>query len=225
MAIEIAGENSLIVYLDQGDLTQRNAQVRALTQALQQRRPRWLVDVIPSYASVLVIFDLAQTDYLAVKGFIKSITLTNLHHVQAQGIEHDLPVWYGAKGANDLTLIAQHTGLSEPQIIALHQSQAYQVFAIGFAPGFAFLGELDPALATPRLRTPRTQVPKGAVAIADQQTAVYPNASPGGWHILGLCPLPLFDAESQPPMALKVGDKVRFYAIDEAQFASMEERQ
>ena len=100
----------------------------------------------------------------------------------------------------------------------MHSNQSYQVYAIGFAPGFAYLGEVDPLLQMPRLSTPRAKVPRGAVAIADRQTAVYPAQSPGGWNLIGLCPTPMFTPDASPVMPVAVGDEVRFVAIDEAEF-------
>ena len=95
------------------------------------------------------------------------------------------------------------------------------MYAVGFAPGFAYLGEVDDRIATPRLSSPRLKVPKGAVAIADRQTAVYPSQSPGGWNIIGLCPVNIFDAKSSIPMPISVGDSVKFYAIDKQEYLDL----
>ena len=103
-------------------------------------------------------------------------------------------------------------------MIELHSAVEYRVGAIGFAPGFAYLGELHERLALPRRATPRTRVPAGSLAIAERQTAIYPQASPGGWHLLGLCPWRLFDTAQTPPCPLVLGDRVRFLPIDEAAY-------
>jgi KipI family sensor histidine kinase inhibitor len=118
-------------------------------------------------------------------------------------------------------VIAKRASLSIEEVIEIHQAQAYRVYAIGFAPGFAYLGEVDPRIAAPRLSTPRLKVPKGAVAIADRQTAVYPNVSPGGWNIIGLCPVDMFNPDAEPIMPVKVGDKVRFKPIAKETFLAM----
>ena len=89
---------------------------------------------------------------------------------------------------------------------------------MGFAPGFAYLGEVDTRIAMPRLATPRHNVPQGAVAIADRQTAIYPSQSPGGWNLIGLCPTSLFNAEQQPPSPMAVGDRICFNAISRDEF-------
>jgi KipI family sensor histidine kinase inhibitor len=98
-------------------------------------------------------------------------------------------------------------------VIALHSSNEYRVYAIGFAPGFAYLGQVDERIAAPRLATPRQRVPRGSVAIADRQTAVYPAVSPGGWNLIGRCPTRMFDPKATPVMPVAVGDKVRFEPI------------
>jgi KipI family sensor histidine kinase inhibitor len=114
--------------------------------------------------------------------------------------------------------VAQACGLSVAEVIELHSAGEYRVGAIGFAPGFAYLGELNERLALSRLATPRTGVPAGSLAIAERQTAIYPQASPGGWHLLGLCPWKLFDVRRTPPCPLALGDRVRFVSIDEARY-------
>lgn len=120
---------------------------------------------------------------------------------------------------------SERAGLSPTQLIDLHQSVDYRVYAIGFAPGFAYLGELDQRLATPRLVSPRPKVPQGAVGIADRQTAVYPAESPGGWNILGLCPTALFKPEcagtAEALMPFAVGDRVRFQSISRNEFLAL----
>jgi KipI family sensor histidine kinase inhibitor len=103
-------------------------------------------------------------------------------------------------------------------VIDLHAGRDYRVGALGFSPGFAYLGELDERLALPRRATPRTHVPAGSLAIAERQTAVYPQASPGGWHLLGRTAQRLFDPHQQPPCPLAVGDRVRFLPTDEATY-------
>ena len=124
----------------------------------------------------------------------------------------ELPIWYAGE---DLATVAAACDLSGSEVIALHSGVEYRVGAIGFAPGFAYLSELDGRLALPRRSTPRTHVPAGSLAIAERQTAIYPQASPGGWHLLGRCPWSLFDWQAAQPCRLALGDRVRFVAIDQ----------
>ena len=132
-----------------------------------------------------------------------------------------LPVYYHPQVAPDLNRVAERAGLSIEDVIALHSHRDYRVFSIGFAPGFGYLGQVDEKIATPRLATPRAHVAKGSVAIADQQTAIYPADSPGGWNIIGRCPLALFDINQQPNMLFNVGDKVSFRPIGIDEFISL----
>ncbi|GAL06566.1 allophanate hydrolase 2 subunit 1 [Photobacterium aphoticum] len=137
---------------------------------------------------------------------------------EASGSLIALPVYYGRDVGPDLQAVAEHAGLSVEEVIAIHSGQTYTVCAIGFAPGFAFLASVDARIAMPRQVTPRQQVPAGSVGIANQQTAVYPNASPGGWQIIGNCPVGLFSPDATPMTPFSVGDTVQFTPIDREAF-------
>jgi KipI family sensor histidine kinase inhibitor len=132
----------------------------------------------------------------------------------------EIPVYYHPESGEDLERLASDAGLSWEAAAELHSNTEYRVYAIGFAPGFAYLGDVDPRIAAPRLATPRSSVPRGAVAIADRQTAVYPASSPGGWNLIGRSPLRMFDPDAKPPMPVSVGDRVRFVPIDREAFLS-----
>jgi KipI family sensor histidine kinase inhibitor len=180
-----------------------------------------IVDLVPSYASILVVFDMFDIDHHQLRNKLSGL-LTQLSSTQqASGKLVELPVYYSAQSGPDLARIAQHADLSIEDVIQLHQAQEYHVYAIGFAPGFAYLGDVDTRIAMPRLATPRQAVPRGAVAIADRQTAVYPSVSPGGWNIIGLCPQRMFDASVEETMPVKVGDRVKFKAITEQEFYAL----
>jgi inhibitor of KinA len=130
----------------------------------------------------------------------------------------EIPVCYGGIYGEDLQAIAHSRGLSADEVIALHCGATYHVHMLGFVPGFAYLGGLDARLATPRRDTPRPRVPAGSVAIAGEQTAVYPLETPGGWQIIGRTPLQLFTPEATPPSLLNAGDSVRFVPISAQEF-------
>ena len=132
-----------------------------------------------------------------------------------------LPVYYGDECALDIQQLAADKNLSTEDIINIHLNGRYQVYTIGFAPGFAYLGEVDARIASPRLTTPRAQVPKGSVGIADRQTAIYPAVSPGGWNIIGNCPIQMFNPNAQPCMPLATGDSVRFRRIERDEFLAL----
>ncbi len=133
----------------------------------------------------------------------------------------ELPVCYHPSLAPDLAAVARHTGLDPEEVIHRHSAPLYQVCFLGFAPGFPFLTGLDPALATPRHGTPRLQVAAGSVGIAGGQTGIYPNASPGGWQVIGRCPLPLVDFARRPPTRLQPGDTLRFVPISLGRFRQL----
>lgn len=132
-----------------------------------------------------------------------------------------LPVWYHPSVAPDLEWLAEEAALSVDTVIGLHSAPTYFAYATGFAPGFCYLGTTSPELAVPRLATPRSEVPAGSVALADQQTAVYPGPSPGGWRLIGSCPLRLFDLTAAPPALLTIGDSVRFEPVSESKFHAL----
>jgi inhibitor of KinA len=136
----------------------------------------------------------------------------------------EIPVCYGGELGPDLEKVAAKRKLKPERVIELHSSQTYRAYFLGFAPGFAYLGDLPDSLATPRLATPRKRVPVGSVGIAGKQTAVYPFATPGGWNLLGRTPLRMFQAEREPMELLDVGDEVRFHAITREEFSVLENR-
>jgi KipI family sensor histidine kinase inhibitor len=221
MELHSAGENALILYLGQDTSPVVAARVQAAASAIETALGDDLVDLVPSYASVLVIFDPMKTDHLSVGHRLRA-ALTDLSaNSTVEGRTVVLPVYYAAESGADLEALAQRTGLSVAEVISLHCGTEYRVYAIGFAPGFAYLGQVDERIAAPRLATPRLKVPRGAVAIADRQTAVYPAVSPGGWNLIGRCPTRMFDPDATPPMPVAVGDRVRFEAVSREDFLAL----
>ena len=218
MKIVPAGEGALIAYF--GD--QPSPDISLTIQAAVQRLPDLigpaLVDLVPSYASLLVLFDPLEAELAQVRQAMLKCGSRPDAAAEIESRLVELPTWYSPESGPDLSDLASHAGLSVEQVIELHQQQEYRVYAIGFAPGFAYLGEVDPQIARPRHKTPRQKVPAGSVAIADRQTAVYPQDSPGGWNLIGRCPLTLFDPEADPVMPFEVGDRVRFRAISRSEF-------
>jgi KipI family sensor histidine kinase inhibitor len=224
--IAVAGENSLIIYFSDRPSSALSSLIVRTTAYLTQNHGEgltaWLTDLIPSYTSLLVIYDPLLTDHHQVRRAIRhAIQQSPASTDHREGHTIELPVYYSVESGPDLTRLAEAAQISTEEVIAIHGQTNYLVYTIGFAPGFAYLGEVDPRIAAPRLTTPRTRVPRGAVAIADRQTAVYPAPSPGGWNIIGLCPTPLFDPNLEPSMPFKIGDSVRFTAIDRQQFLQM----
>ncbi|MBL4911479.1 MAG: 5-oxoprolinase subunit PxpB [Alteromonadaceae bacterium] len=221
ITIKIAGENALIIYFAEQENSEVAAQIYQAQQLIRENCTNELVDLIPSYASVLVIFDSFKCDHLQLKNklytCLNAIPIGNI----IAGRLVELPAYYGIECAPDLAALAKRAGLSIKEVVNIHQNQEYRVYAIGFAPGFAYLGDVDSRIATPRLATPRMKVPKGAIAIADRQTAVYPSISPGGWNLIGLCPTAMFTPEKEPIMPISVGDRVKFCAINQPEFIAL----
>ncbi|MEH6649426.1 MAG: 5-oxoprolinase subunit PxpB [Motiliproteus sp.] len=225
MQISIAGENALIIYFGDPNSSDVSAEISAQVQhavnIIRRDLHQVIIDLVPSYASLLVIYDLHQTDHHHIRNHLRD-ALTGLEQSQAtDGQIVTLPVYYSTESGPDLQALAERAQLSVEQVIEIHQQQEYRVYAIGFAPGFAYLGEVDPRIAAPRLATPRQKVPRGAVAIADRQTAVYPAQSPGGWNLIGLCPTRMFDPAAEPTMPVQAGDRVRFEAISREQYLEL----
>ncbi|MGL1958272.1 MAG: 5-oxoprolinase subunit PxpB [Colwellia sp.] len=221
--IQVAGENALIIYFAEQTSAEVAAKVQQAEQLIRQNMGDDLVDLVLSYASILVVFDLFKTDHHHVRKTLRHI-LNTLPHLATHDVKStlvELPVYYSLESGPDLNIIAQRAKLSVEDVIKIHQAQVYRVYAIGFAPGFAYLGEVDQRIAVPRLSSPRLKVPKGAVAIADRQTAVYPSISPGGWNIIGLCPIDMFNANATPTMPVQVGDQVKFTSISKGEFLAL----
>lgn len=221
--LELAGENGLILYLPAEISGQNLNQLRQMQQQIPLVLGDQLQELLPSYASLLIVLKPQHRGLLRAKALLQQHLSLNPTGSEQKGRLVTLPVYYN--NVWDLQDVAQRALLSTEQVIELHQAMEYRVYAIGFAPGFAYLGELDARLATPRLTSPRARVPKGAVAIADRQTAVYPAESPGGWNILGLCPTPLFKPEqgaaADALMPFAVGDRVRFQSISQHEFLAL----
>ena len=221
MKIEVAGQNAFIVYFADQTSAEVAVRIQSACTRIRELMSAILVDLVPSYASLLVIFDPDRTDPFTARNHLRDALAQLRDGAASAGRLVTLPVYYSAESGPDLGLIAERGGLSVEAVIDLHQQQEYRVYAIGFAPGFAYLGEVDERIAAPRLATPRQKVPRGAVAIADRQTAVYPAVSPGGWNLIGLCPTRMFDPGAEPSMPVDVGDRVRFEAIDRERFLEL----
>ena len=229
ISINDASENSIIVYFGSETSDSISNQINAFCIHMKTNYQTYIIDLISSYASVLLIFDVPNISHSEIKRIVRASLAILEKSPKKSGISEKkqvitLPVLYGGENGLDLSTIAKNAGISEREVISIHESKPYLVYAIGFAPGFAYLGEVDPKIASPRLETPRQTVPKGAVAIADRQTAVYPAESPGGWNIIGICPIPMFNSLSPPYMPVSVGDTVKFESIDENQFDKIQEK-
>lgn len=221
MELHSAGENALMLYLGSETSPAVSARVQAATEAIEAALGSDLVDLVPSYASLLIIYNAMVTDHLSVAHRVREC-IENLEAAgEQEGRTVVLPAYYAPESGADLEALAERAGISTGEVIDIHAGTEYRVYAIGFAPGFAYLGEVDERIAAPRLATPRQKVPRGAVAIADRQTAVYPAVSPGGWNLIGRCPVRMFDPEATPTMPVSVGDRIRFEPISRERFLQL----
>jgi len=213
MKLQVAGENAIMVRFADEISASVSQQVQRCVFLLDSQLADVIIDLVPSYASVLVLFDPLQYSHADTARLIREAMNSGQVNAQATGREVNLPVYYAEESGPDLAAMAERASLSIEQFIEVHTAVAYRVYAIGFAPGFGYLGEVDARIAAPRQTAPRARVPAGAVGIADRQTAIYPAASPGGWNLIGLCPTPMFNPKGQPPMPFTVEDTVRFTPI------------
>lgn len=224
-----SGDEAVTIYLAESASTDGLALITAAVDAIRRELSEWVTDIVPSYCTVTVYYDLlhcsAETIHarlrLLLEPLIESPEAFRADQEKA-GKPVELPVYYGTEVAPDLQRLADFAGRSVEEIIQLHSGSEYRVFALGFRPGFAFLGTTPAELQIPRLDSPRARVPAGSVAIAGAQAAVYPGESPGGWNLIGRCPTTLFDRQSEPPrVLLGVGDRVRFTPVDRARFLEL----
>lgn len=212
------GDSAILLVL--GDVVDpaTNARVHAVAAAVNAAAAGlpWLLDVVPAYSTVGVHYEPLHTSHESAAAALRAIATRALAgaltgSTAAPGArEHVIPVRYDGP---DLGEVARLTALTEGEVVARHCAPLYTVYMLGFVPGFAYLGELDPALALARLARPRPRVPAGSVAIAGRQTAIYPLASPGGWHILGSTDVRPFDPAANPPAIFRAGDRVRFEPV------------
>ena len=214
----VASESSVILYFGSTIDPLIAKEVQKTYKALKKAKIEGFFEIIPSYASLLVSFDVLRYAFDEVCAQIENIISHADHVDEAVQSIVSIPVYYGLDVGLDLEMLAEEKTLQVQEVIDLHVKELYSVYAIGFAPGFAYMGQIDERLATSRLANPRKSVPKGSVAIADRQTAIYPLQSPGGWKILGRTPKAMFDVRYDGLSLLHVGDKVRFEPISKEQF-------
>ena len=201
-----------------------NARVHGLAERIRTAEVPDLTDLVPAYVTLTVHYHPLRWRFDALARTLAALIDAGDHLETRHGTEVVLPVCYGGRFGPDLEVVAAHAGLSPEAVIQCHSAAIYRVYFLGFTPGFAYLGGLDPVLAMPRRSTPRTMVAAGSVGIGGAQTGVYPLATPGGWQIIGRTPLVLFDPARSPPCLLAPGDLLRFRPIDAATFDTLAQR-
>jgi KipI family sensor histidine kinase inhibitor len=188
-----------------------NERAILLAARLRARGDKGVRDVAPGYCTVGVHFDPLHTDLAALERAIQAefASLEAIDAVAARAVI-EIPLEYGGELGPDLANVAALAGCSPGEVIARHSQRTYRVYMLGFVPGFAYMGKVDPLIATPRHRVPRERVAAGTVGIAGLQTGVYPVDSPGGWQLIGHTSAVMFDPSREQPSLLQAGDLVRF---------------
>lgn len=206
-----------------------NAKAIAVFRYLKERAGEGILDIIPSYHTVTLIYDLVQLKKQHPAALVYDVMRSKLLHA-AQACEEagaltarvfTIPVCYDPLLAPDLATLAALHGLHSEEVIQYHTAPTYRVYMIGFLPGFAYMGSVDKKIVTPRRKIPRTLVPAGSVGIAGEQTGIYPSDSPGGWQLIGQTPLTMFSPAKKNPCLLQPGDEVHFYPVSLAAFTKL----
>lgn len=229
--ISALGDQGLL--LDWGNQleVETHQQVQACWQAIQAMHLPGVIDLIPAYSSLAILWDTAfllehypqHLPFEWVKTWIEPVLQGQTESKAiATGRILRVPVCFEAPYALDLAELAAQKQLSIAQFIEHFCAQPYRVYLLGFLPGFAYMGTVAPALASPRQSVPRAFIPAGSVGIAGAQTGVYPLDSPGGWQIIGRTPWRIFTPEVDPPVRLHVGDEVSFYPIEQEEFRAIQ---
>lgn len=204
-----------MVTIDDGLSPEINQYVRGIDELMQQSPVEGIIEWIPAYNSILVLYEPLCVQFVTVKNWLEDCmaALNSTDYPSPKSVE--ILVRYGGEDGPDLPFVAEFHGISQAEVIGKHAARSYRVGMMGFMPGFAYLMGLDPVLATPRLDNPRTLIPAGSVGIAGMQTGVYPLDSPGGWRLIGRTDQVLFDPLHEPHFALSPGDEVYFVPAKE----------
>jgi inhibitor of KinA len=213
-----ASDQAMLVYLGEEIGLRAHERVLKLLHALRKQPPIWLRNLQPAYASLMVTFDPTHVDHGKVESVLREYEQRAQPLRRPKPRSMEIPVCYGGEFGPDLEDVAKLHGLKPAQVIEAHTSRTYLAYFLGFAPGFAYLGDLPDEIVTPRLPVPRKQVPVGSVAIAGKQTAVYPLAVPGGWRLIGRTPTAVFRKDRKPMALIAIGDHVKFRAISREEF-------
>ncbi|MBN1426672.1 5-oxoprolinase subunit PxpB [Candidatus Fermentibacteria bacterium] len=218
------GDRALSIELGDSISVVTNRRVHGLSREIGRLGVRGVLDVVPTYRSLMVYYDPRSISYADLTSRLGEMegSLGDGETVAPKLVE--IPALYGGEYGPDIGDVAEHNGVSEAEVIEIHSGADYLVYMMGFLPGFPYLGGMSERIATPRLVTPRASIPTGSVAIAERQTGIYPVESPGGWRIIGRTPIGLFDPGREPPVEIEPGDYLRFVQVDESEYADVQSR-
>lgn len=218
MKIKVASVDSVIVYFSDVISKQTSLEVKSAYKKLLSLEDEGLLEIIPSYNSLFISYDIFKYDFDSIKTYLNEELKNLQEYKQEKSNIITIDVYYGQEVGLDLEDVANKAKITISELIDIHSSKIYDVYAIGFLPGFAYMAAIDEKIITPRLKTPRKVTPKGSVAIADNQTAVYPQNSPGGWNILGRTAFELFDKKLDKLSPISIDSRVKFKPISKEQF-------
>lgn len=216
----LVGDTGVLMEFGDEISAEINQRVRSAAENLRRYPIDGILEVIPSYRSLLVHYDPCAIDHASLMKKLDGLDLICEEATASDShLVVEIPVAYGGIFGPDLEFVAQYCGLTIDEVISLHSGQLYRIYMMGFTPGFPFLGGLPESLHTPRLESPRPVVPAGSVGIANNQTGVYPVESPGGWRIIGRTPIELFDPLRENPFLFRPGDYIKFRCISEKEYS------
>jgi inhibitor of KinA len=217
------GDTALAVEFGDAIDAQVSALVLALAERLAAADMPGVGELVPTFRSLTVYYDPCVLSQAELKKRLRPL-LGGLEAAEGAGRLWRVPACYHESLAPDLAEVAHRTGLMPDKVAERHSAATYHVYMVGFLPGYPYLGDLPPELSLPRRENPRTTVPPGSIAIATSLTAVYTLESPGGWHLIGRTPVPLWDLRRDPPAVLAAGDKVLFEPISLEAYQALAER-
>ncbi|MCM3881730.1 MAG: 5-oxoprolinase subunit PxpB [Vicinamibacterales bacterium] len=207
------GDRCLSIVFEEQIDPRVNAKCVAVAAELCRRGLSGVRDVVPTYHTVAVHFDPGQVARAVLeRRLVETIRDVDGGDAATESEPVRISVIYGGEEGPDLASVAEFAGASEEEVVRLHTGTIYRAYMLGFLPGFAYLGSVNPRIAAPRLGTPRLRVAEGSVGIAGAQAGIYPCETPGGWRIIGRTPVKLFDSTRHEPSMLKAGDRVQFVA-------------
>ena len=221
----IAGDCGLLVEYGEGINPAVNSKVRSMAVIMGQNTPEGVLETIPTYRSLLLVYDPSETNPALLQKILNQLErrLEEIKIPPPKTVQ--IPVCYGGEYGPDIEHVAEIHNLAVEDIIRLHSEPEYLIYMVGFTPGFPFLGGLPEVLHTARLDTPRTFVPQGSVGIANAQTGIYPVASPGGWQLIGRTPTRLFAPERSHPFLYQAGDRIKFNPISVEDFTRLSQEE
>ena len=217
------GDTSMLIVFGEEISPLINAKIASAVRLMKQQKIEGIVDIIPSFAALLINYNPQVVSYGTLKKRMQAILSMDLDTQEAAKRVFEIPVCYGGEFGPDLENIAQHAGLSCEEVVEIHSSCDYLIYMLGFLPGFCYLGGLDERIHTPRLANPRLSIPAGSVGIGGSQTGIYPMDSPGGWQLMGKTPVRTYDPQREIPILVNAGEYIRFIPISEKEFSEIKE--